>query len=160
MRWYQPRHLPVRRRFHSHMVVKGWFGSLPRCRSPAYPCGSNGYRTRLWKHQLQVAFCNRFSLEIKVCHYPPGSSKWNPIEHRMFSFISSNWTGQPLLDYETVLKFIRATKTAAGLKIRAFLNKKQYLKGIKISDRQMKDIALRRYTLRPNWNYSICPSKM
>ena len=122
--------------------------------------GSNGYRTRLWKHQLQVAFCNRFSLEIKVCHYPPGSSKWNPIEHRMFSFISSNWTGQPLLDYETVLKFIRATKTAAGLKIRAFLNKKQYLKGIKISDRQMKDIALRRYTLRPNWNYSICPSKM
>jgi hypothetical protein len=122
--------------------------------------GSNGYRTRLWKHQLQTAFCNRFSLEVKVCHYPPGSSKWNPIEHRMFSFISSNWAGQPLLDYETVLKFIRTTKTSAGLKIRAFLNKKQYLKGIKISDRRMKDIALKRYTLRPNWNYSICPANM
>ena len=122
--------------------------------------GSNGYRTRLWKHQLQVALCNRFNLEVKVCHYPPGSSKWNPIEHRMFSFISSNWAGQPLLDYETVLKFIRTTKTTAGLKIRAFLNKKQYLKGIRISDQQMKDIALKRYTLRPNWNYSICPSKM
>ena len=122
--------------------------------------GSNGYRTRLWKHQLQVALCNRFSLEVKVCHYPPGSSKWNPIEHRMFSFISSNWAGQPLLDYETVLKFIHTTKTTAGLKIRAFLNKKQYLKGIRISDRQMKDIALKRYTLRPNWNYSICPLKM
>lgn len=122
--------------------------------------GSNGYRTRLWKHQLQVAFCNRFSLDVKVCHYPPGSSKWNPIEHRMFSFISGNWAGQPLLDYETVLKFIRTTKTTAGLKIRAFLNKKQYLKGIRISDRKMKEIALKPYTLRPNWNYSICPSKM
>ena len=122
--------------------------------------GSNGYRTRLWKHQLQRAFCNRFSLEVKVCHYPPGSSKWNPIEHKMFSFISGNWAGQPLLNYETVLKFIRTTKTSAGLKIRAFLNKKQYLKGIKISDRQMKDIVLKRYTLRPNWNYSICPAKM
>ena len=122
--------------------------------------GSNGYRTRLWKNQLQIALCNRFNLEVKVCHYPPGSSKWNPIEHRMFSFISSNWAGQPLLNYETVLKFIRTTKTSAGLKIRTFLNKKQYLKGIKISDHQMKDIALKRYTLRPNWNYSICPSKM
>ena len=122
--------------------------------------GSNGYRTRLWKHQLQVALCNRFNLEVKVCHYPPGSSKWNPIEHRMFSFISKNWAGQPLLDYETVLKFIRTTKTTAGLKMRAFLNKTQYLKGIRISDRQIKDIALKRYTLRPNWNYSICPSKM
>jgi len=122
--------------------------------------GSNSYRTRLWKHQLQVAFCNRFSLEAKVCHYPPGSSKWNPIEHRMFSFISNNWAGQPLLDYETVLKFIRTTKTTTGLKIRALLNKKQYLKGIKVSDQQMKNIMLKRYTLRPNWNYAICPSRM
>jgi hypothetical protein len=106
--------------------------------------GSNGYRTRLWKHQLQVALCNRFGLQVKVCHYPPGSSKWNPIEHRMFSFISNNWAAQSLIDYETVLKFIRSTKTAAGLKIRAFFNKKQYLGGIKISDHQMKDIALKR----------------
>jgi len=122
--------------------------------------GSNGYRTRLWKHQLQVAFCNRFNIKVKVCHYPPGSSKWNPIEHRMFSFISNNWAGKPLLNYETVLKFIRNTKTNTGLKIRALLKKKKYLKGIKISDQQMKNIALTRYTLRPNWNYSICPSRM
>ncbi len=122
--------------------------------------GSNSYRTRLWKHQLQVAFSSRLGLEIKVCHYPPGSSKWNPIEHRMFSFISNNWAGQPLMDYETVLKFIRTTKTTTGLKLRAFLNKKRYLKGIKISDQQMKDIVLKRYTLRPNWNYSISPIKM
>ncbi len=122
--------------------------------------GSNGYRTRLWKHQLHTAFCNRFGLHVKVCHYPPGSSKWNPIEHRMFSFISNNWAAQPLRGYETVLKFIRTTKTSAGLKIRAFLNKKLYHKGKKISNQQMQKIKLKRYTLRPNWNYSISPSKM
>ena len=163
MYWYQPRHLPVCRGLHSYVVLKAGLSHYPdadRLLILADCGGSNGYRTRLWKHQLQRAFCNRFSLEVKVCHYPPGSSKWNPIEHRMFSFISGNWAGQPLLNYETVLKFIRTTKTSAGLKIRAYLNKKQYLKGIKISDRQMKDIMLKRYTLRPNWNYSICPAKM
>jgi len=122
--------------------------------------GSNGYRIRLWKHQLRVAFCDRFGLEVKICHYPPGSSKWNPIEHRMFSFISNNWAAEPLLEYETVLKFIRTTKTSAGPKIGASFNNKQYLKGKKISDQQMKQIALKRYTLRPNWNYSISPSRM
>ena len=121
--------------------------------------GSNGYRTRLWKHQLNIAFSNRFGLNVKVCHYPPGSSKWNPIEHRMFSFISNNWAAHPLKDYETVLKYTRTTKTTPGLKIRAFLNKKHYEKGKKVSDQQMKQIALKRYTLRPNWNYSITPSK-
>lgn len=119
--------------------------------------GSNGYRTRLWKRQLQVDFCNRFCLDVKVCHYPPGSSKWNPIEHRMFSFISKNWSAQPLFDYETVLKFIRTTKTSAGLKIRACLNTKIYQKGKKISNKEMEEINLKRYTLRPNWNYSISP---
>jgi len=107
-----------------------------------------------------MAFCNRFGLEAKVCHYPPGSSKWNPIEHRMFSFISSNWSGKPLLDYETVLKYIRTTRTNTGLKIRALLNKKRYLKGIRISDQQMKNISLTRYTSRQKWNYSISPLKM
>ncbi len=122
--------------------------------------GSNGYRARLWKHQLQMAFCNRFGLKVKVCHYPPGSSKWNPIEHRMFCFISNNWAAQPLFDYETTLKFIRTTKTSAGLKIRAVLNKKNYPKGIKISDRQMQLLAIKHHTLRSNWNYSIGPLKM
>jgi hypothetical protein len=119
--------------------------------------GSNGYRTRLWKRQLQVDFCNRFGLDVKVCHYPPGSSKWNPIEHRMFSFISNNWSAQPLYDYETVLKFIRTTKTSTGLKIHAYLNTKNYQKGTKISNKEMEEINLKRYTLRPNWNYSISP---
>ena len=122
--------------------------------------GSNGYRTRLWKHQLQLAFCNRFGLQVKVCHYPPGSSKWNPIEHRMFSFISSNWAAEPLRDYETVLKFIRSTKTATGLKIRATINTKRYQKGTRISEQQMQRIALKSYTQRPKWNYSITQSIM
>jgi hypothetical protein len=121
--------------------------------------GSNGYRTRLWKHQLQVSFADRFSIDVKVCHYPPGASKWNPIEHRMFCFISNNWAAHPLTDYETVLKFIRTTKTSTGLKIRAALHTKKYQKGIRICDKQMKEVNLKHYTLRPNWNYSISPAK-
>jgi hypothetical protein len=121
---------------------------------------SNGYRTRLWKHQLQLAFCNRFGLQVKVCHYPPGSSKWNPIEYRMFSFISSNWAAQPLRDDETALKFIRSTKTVTGLKIRATLNTRHYQKGTRISEQQMQHIALKSYTQRPLWNYSITQSIM
>lgn len=122
--------------------------------------GSNGYRTRLWKHQLQNALCNRLELCVKVCHYPPGASKWNPIEHRMFSFISNNWGAHPLIDYETVLKFIRTTKTSAGLRIRAVLNNKQYQKGIRIHDQQMQCLNVKYYTQRPDWNYSISPSIM
>jgi len=121
--------------------------------------GSNSSRTRLWKHQLQVAFSDRFKLCVKVCHYPPGASKWNPIEHRMFSYISNNWAAQPLTDYETVLKFIRTTKTSAGLKIRATLHVKQYQKGIRICDEQMRKVNLKHYTKRPNWNYSISPAE-
>ncbi len=119
--------------------------------------GSNGYRTRLWKHQLQIALCNSNKLHVKVCHYPPGSSKWNPIEHKMFSFISSNWSAHPLIDYETVLKFIRTTKTSAGLNIRAALNTKRYEKGIRINDQQMQSIKIKYYTQRPKWNYSFGP---
>lgn len=122
--------------------------------------GSNGYRTRLWKFQLQHTFCNRFGMKVKVCHYPPGSSKWNPIEHRMFSFISRNWAAQPLVDYETVLNFISTTETETGLTIQACLIDKEYQKGIKISEGQMRELSIQRHTLRPNWNYSICPSKM
>jgi hypothetical protein len=119
--------------------------------------GSNSCRTRLWKHQLQAAFANRFNLCVKVCHYPPGASKWNPIEHRMFCFISNNWAAQPLTDYETALKYIRTTKTTAGLSIRATLHTKQYQKGIRICDDQMREVNLRHYTQRPKWNYSIAP---
>lgn len=119
--------------------------------------GSNGYRTRLWKHQLQVAFCNRFGLEVSVCHYPPGSSKWNPIEHKLFSHISHNWAGQPLRDYETVLNFIRTTKTNTGLTVRAYLVRKRYSRGRRITNQQMAALLLKHHTQRPAWNYSIYP---
>ena len=122
--------------------------------------GSNGYRIRLWKDRLQHALCSRNNLLVKVCHYPPGSSKWNPIEHRIFSFISENWAGRPLADYETALKFIRTTKTETGLSIRAILNDKKYQKGIRISDEQMEKINIKFHTLRPEWNYSIFPNRM
>jgi len=121
--------------------------------------GSNGYRTKLWKHQLQVTFADPFELCVKVCHYPPGASKWNPIEHRMFSFISNNWAAHPLTDYETVLKFIRTTKTSAGLKIRVALNTQKYQRGIHICDKQMQAVTLKHYTQRPKWNYSISPAE-
>lgn len=121
--------------------------------------GSNGYRNRLWKQQLQVSLADRFSVYVKVCHYPPGASKWNPIEHRMFCHISNNWAARPLTDYETVLKFIRTTKTCTGLTIRAALHKKQYQKGIRIADRQMKALHVKHYTQTPNWNYSISPAQ-
>ena len=120
--------------------------------------GSNGYRARLWKYQLQLALCERFGVHVSVCHFPPGSSKWNPIEHRMFSFISRNWAAQPLVDYNTILNFIRSTRTKAGLRVCARLNRKQYCKGTKVSESQMQEVNLHRHTSRPLWNYSISPS--
>ncbi len=136
--------------------------------APAYPqaeeillladCGgSNSYRNRLWKQQLQEGLCDRLGLKIRVCHYPPGASKWNPIEHRLFSFISSNWAAQPLESYETMLKFIRTTRTEKGLKVRAGLSNKKYTKGIKVSDTEMDQIKIKRYRVNPEWNYSILP---
>jgi hypothetical protein len=120
--------------------------------------GSNAYRTRLWKYQLQYAFCNPFGLTARVCHYPPGSSKWNPVEHRMFSFISSNWAGEPLSSYEKMLKFIRTTKTSSGLRIKAALVEKEYQKGIKVLDSQMAQLSLKRSRVHPDWNYFIAPN--
>jgi hypothetical protein len=122
--------------------------------------GSNSYRIRLWKYQLQVAFCDRVGLKVRVCHYPPGASKWNPIEHRLFSFVSANWEAQPLVSYECILKFIRTTRTKNGLRVRASFVDKHYDKGIRISDRQMRQVSLNRYRVNPEWNYSIAPSGM
>ena len=149
-------------------AIRGWWQKIGSIHYPGADrlliladCGgSNGYRTRLWKDRLQNAFCSHHKLCVKVCHYPPGASKWNPIEHKMFSFISNNWAGRPLSDYETVLKFIRTTKTETGLKIRATLNTKQYQKGIRICDKQMQHINIMHHTQRPDWNYSISPPEM
>lgn len=118
--------------------------------------GSNGSRNRGWKYHLQ-RLADHIGLEITVCHYPPGTSKWNKIEHRMFSFISLNWKGQPLVSYETVVNLIGSTRTKTGLKVTAKLDRAEYEAGVKISDKEMGQLNLRPHTLHPQWNYTIAP---
>lgn len=121
--------------------------------------GSNGPRNRAWKHELQIRFCNRFGLTVTLCHYPPGTSKWNPIEHRLFSQISKNWAGQPLESYETILNFIRTTKTQTGLIVTAALLNGDYPTGVKVSAAQMANVKLRRHRVLPIWNYTLVPAQ-
>lgn len=116
--------------------------------------GCNGSKNRLWKYELQ-RFADQSGLTVHVAHYPPGASKWNPIEHRLFSFISKNWAGQPLSSYEKVLNFLRTTKTRTGLSVRANLLSKRYEKGVEVSDEQMSDISLRPGRVLSRWNYMI-----
>lgn len=118
--------------------------------------GSNGNRVRLWKHALQQ-FANETALIIKVRHFPPGTSKWNKIEHRLFSYISKNWRGKPLITKETVVNLIGSTKTKTGLKVMAVLDENTYEKGIKISDEDFRKINLEGEPFHPEWNYSISP---
>lgn len=118
--------------------------------------GSNGSRSRGWKYYLQQ-FCDQFGLEVTVCHYPPGTSKWNKIEHRMFSFISLNWKGTPLVSYETIVNLIGSTRTDAGLRVKAKLDPHIYKTGVKISKEEMDRINLRRHSTHPMWNYTISP---
>ena len=123
--------------------------------------GSNGYRTRLWKTEL-AALAAGTGLEITVCHLPPGTSKWNKIEHRLFSHISMNWRGRPLTSHEVIVQTIAATTTRTGLTVSAELDSAAYPKGIKISDRQMKDLeqrALRRHQFHGEWNYRLIPAQ-
>jgi hypothetical protein len=120
--------------------------------------GSNGSRCRAWKKALQDRVCNPFGLTITVSHYPPGTSKWNPIEHRLFSEISKNWAGQPLTDMETMLNFIRTTKTDSGLIVTAYLIPENYDTGIKISDQQMRQLNLVKHDTLGLWNYSLNPA--
>lgn len=122
--------------------------------------GSNSARSRSWKYHLQHQLCNRFGVKVTVCHYPPGASKWNPIEHRLFSEISKNWAGKPLENYETVVKYIRTTRTSHGLKVRACLLRKKYAKGEAVSDHEMKRLALTHHKTLPQWNYTLAPSRM
>ena len=121
--------------------------------------GGNGFRCRAWKLGLQEKLCDRFGLTVTVCHYPPGASKWNPADHRLFSEISKNWAGRPLDSYETVLKYIRTTKTATGLRVRALLVRKRYRKGIQIQKQHMAAVKLRRHPCLPEWSYTIRPRK-
>jgi hypothetical protein len=117
--------------------------------------GSNSYRARAWKYGIYKSICQQFDIQVMVCHYPTGASKWNPVEHRLFSFISMNWAAVPLRNYDIILETISATTTKEGLKVNAILNDQIYEKGIKISDKQMNEIKIEKYHLLPQWNYSI-----
>jgi len=121
--------------------------------------GSNGSRVRLWKTELQ-RFADETGLEIFVCHFPPGTSKWNKIEHRMFSYISQNWRGKPLMSIETIVNLIGATKTKKGLAIQTAVDTNEYTKGIKITDKEMESLNLERETFHGEWNYTIRPRQI
>jgi len=120
--------------------------------------GSNGTRVRLWKWELQ-GFADRSGLSISVCHLPPGTSKWNKIEHRLFSFITQNWRGKPLESYATILKLIAATTTTTGLKVYSELDTHPYPKGVTVSDEQMQAIRLEPAAFHGEWNYTIKPRR-
>ena len=118
--------------------------------------GSNGSRLRLWKLELQT-LADETGLSLSVCHFPPGTSKWNKIEHRLFSFISSNWRGEPLRDYETIVNLIAHTTTAKGLKVTCRLDRRKYQTGRRVSDEEMKRVNLERSNFHGDWNYTIKP---
>ena len=119
--------------------------------------GSNGCRPRLWKQQLQEQLSDRFGLTVTVCHYPTGCSKWNPIEHRLFSHISLNWAGKPLRNWEIMLAYIRGTSTSTGLEVQALLWENVYTTGQSVSDTDMQSLNLERHAVCPTWNYTIRP---
>ena len=119
--------------------------------------GSNGYRLRLWKVELQN-FAEEIGLPITVCHFPPGTSKWNKVEHRLFSHISMNWRGQPLVSHEVVVHLIGSTKTRSGLRVKARLDKKTYPTKVKVSDEEMKSVNLLPHKFHGDWNYNVNPA--
>jgi hypothetical protein len=118
---------------------------------------ANGPRSRLWHYQLQRQLCDPYGLTVTVCHFPPGASKWNPIEHRLFSEISKNWAGEPLVSFRTALHFIRTTTTEAGLRVQARRVRKKYKTGVKVAQKDIDALALCRHNTLPQWNYTLYP---
>ena len=147
-------------------AIKRWWRTMGRARYPkatrllitADGGGSNGYRVRLWKIELQ-ALANSLRIPITVCHLPPGTSKWNKIEHRLFSFITLNWRGKPLRSFKTIVQLIAATTTNTGLRVRAELDEHKYPKGVKISAASLAAINLRCHEFHGEWNYTIDPKR-
>ena len=144
--------------------IRGWWRVEGRRLYPQAPTilitadagGSNGSRLRLWKVELQ-AFADHTGLAVSVCHFPPGTSKWNKVEHRLFSFISSNWRGEPLRDYETIVHLIARTTTAKGLKVTCRLDRRKYPTGRKVSDHEMQSLNVQPNPFHGDWNYVIRP---
>ncbi len=119
--------------------------------------GSNGCRVRGWKQQLQEKLSDKLRLRVTVCHYPTGCSKWNPVERRLFSFISMNWAGTPLRSLEVMLGYIRGTSTRTGLKVKAFMQEGNYKVGQKVTKAEMEQLNIQHHTVCPEWNYTISP---
>jgi len=119
--------------------------------------GSNGFRPRLWKQQLQEVLCDQRGLSVTVCHYPPGCSKWNPVEHRLFGPISGNWAGKPLRTWETLVACLRGTTTTTGLTVAAWRDERAYETGQRVSDTQMQALNLDHHAVCPSWNYALRP---
>jgi len=144
--------------------IRRWWKTMGRARYPhatklliTADCGgSNGVRVRLWKRELQ-ALADALGIAITVCHLPPGTSKWNKIEHRLFSFITQNWRGKPLFSLKTIVQLIAATTTNTGLKVRCAIDPKTYPAGVKITDREMDAINILRHSFHGDWNYTIRP---
>ncbi len=144
--------------------IRGWWRAEGRRLYPAARellvtadgGGSNGYRLRLWKVELQ-RLADQTALAIHVCHFPPGTSKWNKVEHRLFSFISSNWRGEPLRDYETVVRLIANTRTAKGLTVKCRLDRRKYPRGQEISDEELATVNITPLRFHGEWNYIIRP---
>ena len=120
--------------------------------------GSNGPRVRLWKWELQ-RLSDRIGTAITVCHFPPGTSKWNKIEHRLFSYISTNWRGQPLVSLATIVSLIASTRTASGLRVRAELDPRRYPKAQEVADELMATVRLEAHRFHGDWNYTIHPRR-
>ncbi len=145
--------------------IQGWWEHLGRERYPqattltiTADCGgSNGYRLRLWKAELQ-RLADDTGLSVRVCHFPPGTSKWNKIEHRLFSFISQNWRGKPLISHEVIINLIAATTTRTGLKVYARLDERPYPKELVVTDEQLAAVNLEGDAFHPEWNYTISPT--
>jgi hypothetical protein len=146
--------------------IRGWWRAEGRLLYPrtkelvitADAGGSNGWRLRLWKWELQ-RFADDTALALSVCHFPPGTSKWNKVEHRLFSFISSNWRGEPLRDYETIVHLIARTTTAQSLKVICRLDRRKYATGRRISDDEMNAMNIERHHFHGEWNYTIRPRR-
>lgn len=142
--------------------IDRWWRMLGRRRYPnatkllitADGGGSNGSRNRLWKYRIQQ-FADRHGLAVTVCHFPPGTSKWNKVEHRLFSQISVTWRGEPLVSYQTIINFISSTTTKTGLKVKAELDTHEYETGKKITDEQMRTVRVKPHDTHPVWNYTI-----
>jgi hypothetical protein len=146
-------------------TILGWWEHLGKDRYPnagtltiTADCGgSNSSRTRLWKVELQ-RLANETGLQIVVCHFPPGTSKWNKIEHRLFSFISTNWRGKPLISHEVIINLIAGTTTTTGLKVYAQVDDREYPKGVAVTDQQLAAVKIEHDTFHGDWNYRIIPS--